>query len=398
MSLTLFNTPGSYFSANGDLIFTIKEDVKPYDSTTYPDYKYVCDVYIDSSLIVRLRSFPHPTSKIGVFDISNIVRDYVDANFNPSLLNMRSQQQGEEEFFVNVTCNFGEEYSFVTYTNLLIDSQRTYFNHYNTRLNSVSPSTILTSYLDKALTARSYATPVDRGARFCFIPFLPTDTSDVTLVVKSYNTLGLIGTLSQPYTPSGANVQQVFNVAPYAINLLSPLFISDYIDYYTVEFTTTNIIDDSLYRFDLKCEAKYEVFTLHFLNRFGGFESREFNKVSRKTIDIEKSNFGLPGYLFDVSGFVKYGNSNNVIYDTQKTYAVEWKEKMVLNTDILTDAEYRWLADIVLSPMVYIEMESYFIPVSLTANNYDFKKSINDKLTNLTINIEFGDRFNTQFR
>src|SRR5574341_1011441 len=112
MSLTLFNTPGSYFSANGDLIFTIKEDVKPYDSTTYPDDKYVCDVYINSALIVRLRSFPHPTSKIGVFDISNIIRDYVDANFNPSLLNMRSQEQGASEFFINVTCNFGEEYNF----------------------------------------------------------------------------------------------------------------------------------------------------------------------------------------------------------------------------------------------------------------------------------------------
>jgi hypothetical protein len=43
-------------------------------------------------------------------------------------------------------------------------------------------------------------------------------------------------------------------------------------------------------------------------------------------------------------------------------------------------------------------MEDRFVPVIITNNNYEHKKVINDDLTNLTLNIEFGDRFNTQYR
>jgi hypothetical protein len=45
-----------------------------------------------------------------------------------------------------------------------------------------------------------------------------------------------------------------------------------------------------------------------------------------------------------------------------------------------------------------MESGGYFIPISITGNNYEYRKSINDKLTNLTINIEFGDQFNAQYR
>lgn len=100
----------------------------------------------------------------------------------------------------------------------------------------------------------------------------------------------------------------------------------------------------------------------------------------------------------NASGEVDYYNSNNVYNETRSVYASQYKEKMTLNTDILTDEEYDWLADLILSPMVFIEMNSYFIPCVIVRNNYEFKKVINDKLTNLTIDIEFGEQFNAQYR
>jgi hypothetical protein len=56
------------------------------------------------------------------------------------------------------------------------------------------------------------------------------------------------------------------------------------------------------------------------------------------------------------------------------------------------------LADLILSPMVFIEDGGYFFPCVITDTNYEVKKFINDDLTNLTISVEFGKQLNAQFR
>lgn len=399
MALSLLYKPGTYFSAHGDLLFTLIENVKAGDAVNYPDYKYVCDVYIGSDLVARLKAFPRPSDNIGIFNVSNIVRSYLDMAFAFSPNSLRAREVGLFEFFITATLKFGEEYGFVTYTNIIEDSERTYFNHYNGR--ALGQTTILSSYLDKVMSVRPYATPVYRNAKYCLIPFLATDDTTINLVIKSYNSAGLIATTTQPITPTAAssNRQQLFNVSPAGINASNPGFISNYVDYYTVEFSTTNIIDDSVYRFNLVCESKYEVFTLHFLNRFGGVESRDFTKVSRKSIEVDKGDFGKLPYIISSLGQPKYYDyGSNTYNETKRIYASQYKEKMALNTDILTDAEYRWLADLMVSPMVYMENGNYLLPVQITDKNYEFKKNVNDDLTNLTISIEFGDQFNTQYR
>jgi hypothetical protein len=398
MALDLLYNPGDYFSAHGDLIFTILEDTKPFSSSTYPDYKYVCDIYISAVLVARLKAMPRPDDKIGVFNIGNVIRNYLTVNFAPVAANLRAQKVGENAFYVNVICRLGEEYGNVTYSNMIIDSQRSYFNHYNGRL--IGQTTILSDYLDKVLSLRPYATPVYRNAQFCFIPFLPTDDTTINLIIKAYSGGILVGTTTQPFTPTAlsSNEQQLFNVSPAAINAASPGFISSFITHYTVEFNTTNITDDSIYRFNLVCEARYEVFTIHFLNRFGGFESKDFTKVSRRRIDIEKKDFGSSAYAITSAGIPQYFNDQKVYRETNTVYAGAWKEKMVLNSDLLTDAEYTWLEDLILSPLAYVQIDDYLYPIKITDSNYEPKKTINDDLTNLTINIEYGDRFNTQYR
>lgn len=400
MALSLIYSPGTYFSAHGDLIFTLLEDTKPFNSTVYPNYKYICDVYIYGTLQARLQAFPRPDDKIGIFNIGNVVRNYLLMQFLPAANNIRAQKVGENAFYVNVQCKFGEEYGFVTYPNLIVDTQKTYFNHYNPR--QAGTLTILSSVIDKAMTVRPYATPVYQGAKYCFIPFLPSDDTTINLVINAYNGSTLAGTTTQAFIPTSAssNEQQLFNVSPAAINAAVPGFINASTSYYTVKFDTTNITDDSLFRFNLVCEAMYDVYTLHFLNRYGGFESRDFTKVSRQSLDpIERSSYGSSAVLITNDGQPHYFDSTSKVYREQNSmYATTWAEKMTLNTDILTDAEYQWLRDLVLSPMVYIEMNGYFYPVSIAQNNYEPKKVINDDLTNLTLNIEFGDRFNTQYR
>lgn len=402
MSLTIQHNPSTYHSVHGDLIFTVVDIVKASDPVSYPDYKYVADVYIGAELVAREKAVPHPDTKIGIFNLSNIIRNYVANSFSPTANAIRAQQLGLGEFNIVSTVKFGEEFGFTLYTNVTVDSARTYYNHYNGRM--VGDLTLLDNYLDKPITVRPLTTPVRDDSRFNFIPYLPTDTDNVTVTVKAYTLAGaLLNTYTTNIVPSAANTQQLYNASVAAINTASPGFIvGGLTGYYTVQFVNPNITDEPIYRFDMKCEAKYEVFTLHFMNKFGGMESRDFTKVSRKTIDIERSEFGKLGYTMDVSGVISYSNANKVYNETRQAYSRQYKEKMILNTDILTDEEYTWLGDLILSTMVYVEVlsgsDSYFLPCAIVENNYDFRKAVNDKLTNLTLNIEFGEQFNSQYR
>ena len=288
MAITIQSNPGTYYSAHGNLIWVVYEATKANDPVIYPDYKYVADVYIGGNLIARVKKVPQPDTKMGVFNLGDIIRNYVATNFNPTANQLRAQQSGSGEFYTDVQVKFGEDYDFTLYTNLTNDSTRYFYNHYNGR--QVGTNTILTAYLDKALTTRPYKTPVNRNDNFCFIPFLPTNTNTITLSIRAYEEGDVFwAVMTKYFTPTAANVLQQFNVAPSVLNTeFGGNFIKDSIKYYDVEFQTPNIANDSLYRFYLTCEAVYTVYTLHFLNRFGGFESRNFSKVSRKTIDINK--------------------------------------------------------------------------------------------------------------
>jgi len=53
---------------------------------------------------------------------------------------------------------------------------------------------------------------------------------------------------------------------------------------------------------------------------------------------------------------------------------------------------------LVLSPLVYFEQDGYFMPIAITQTNYVFNKFVNDKLTNLTLDVQFGEQYNAQYR
>jgi hypothetical protein len=158
MAMTVkYNPQEKYLSAHEDIVFVLLEDTKPFDSTTYPDYKYICDVYIkdrfnNEQFVARIKSYPRPGDKLGIFNIGNIIRNYINVQFLPNPSGIHYQKFSADSFYVQVICRFGEEYNFVTYTNIIVDSQRSYFNHYNGR--QFGTLTILQNVLDKAMTSR----------------------------------------------------------------------------------------------------------------------------------------------------------------------------------------------------------------------------------------------------
>lgn len=387
MAYTIKAVPPQYSSVHDNLIYTVAYPERVADPVTYVNFKYIADVYVNGVVVATIRKVPNPSTGIGIFDIGQTVRNYMALAFNPGT-GVVAQQLGSTEFYLTIQVKFGEEYNYNSTFDLLIDSARVFFNNYNGRLIGVTSS--LAPLTNKVVSTRSLnGNTTLLTSPYNFISYFPIVGTAVNFIVTP---TGGGSVYSTTFTPSAANVLQVLNVSPVAINAASPGTINASTTSYTVQ------IGSQTYTFEIICEPLYTVYPVHFLNKYGGFETKLFSKVSRKTYPVKKSDYGKLAYNVDSNGVVTTKNSNGVYNETRSVYASQFEEKMVLNSDFITDQEYIWLAELVFSPMVYLEDGGYFFPVKITDSNYEPKKVINDDLTNLTINLEFGNQLNTQYR
>lgn len=392
MAIVINHNPASYASIHGDLIFTVYEATKAIDPVTYPNYKYVCDIYVGGVQIKRLTTFPRPDNARGVFNIGPIVRNYISQQLQPSD-QVSCQEFGDEEFYLDVTCKFGEEYGFTTYTNLTVDSERRYYNTYENRNTGGNP--VLQAKLGNAASNRPLRNYVQINGQYFFIPFLGNGIdSGITLEIAVYNAAGSV-TASESATISFTDIDALFqlNVAPSCLNDALGAIITATTAYYTI------LIGAVTYRFDIKDECIHTPYTIHFLNQYGGFDSFDFRKVSRKIWDVEKKSFTQNPFRISSSGVVEYGASTSagiVAYESKTVYASKFREKMKLSADNLTDSEWAWLKEFQFSPVVYLQEGNNIIPVTVEGSQYEEKKYINDRIQSLQIDIDFGIQLNAQ--
>lgn len=387
MALSITYTPPSQSSVQDDLIYTVADAAKVVDPVTYANFKFIGDVYIGATLVARIKRVPDPTTGIGVFNIAQIVRNYLNASFDPVAAALVAQESGDAIWTASVTMHFGEEWNYTPTYDIIVDSTRLFFNNYNGRLIGLTSSLIGKS--DKVITNSPFTRQVLLSSPYFFVPYFPTSTGAVSVIVTP---AGGGSGFTTSFTPSGANVQQLLNISPSALNAVHAGTITAATISYKVQ------IGGQTFTVQIICESIYQPYMLHFLNQYGGFDSRLFTKVSRKTVDITRKDFGKLPYTVDGSGNVSYKTGNGVYNEKRSVYSSLYQEKMVLNSDLLTDAEYAWLEELVVSPMVYMEDGGYFYPISIADSNYEARKYVNDDLTSLTLNIQIGNPLNTQFR
>lgn len=394
MAIVINDHPDDYSSAHGDLLFSVYEATKAVDPVTYPDYKYVCDIYIAGDLKERKKIPPNPVHFRGVFNIAPIVRSYIAAQLNPAGAGIEAQEFGNGEFFIDVQVKFGEEYNFTLTPALEVDSVRRYYNHYNGQI--IDDETVLGDYLDEPLSNRPSRGAVRANDPYFFVPYFVKTGTVFGLAVTTYDASGnAINNDSTTFSASNGTMQ-LLNLCPIAIDVDFPTLgiLNAGVAYYEIEIEGT-----TYYTFDIKCESIYEPFTIHFLNQLGGFESMCFNKVSRTSYDIERKSFSkLPYSVNSSTGVIEYHNAGNVVNEIKNVYASLQGKKMKFNTDLLTDAEWVWLKELVFSPDVFVTIGSFIVPITITQTNYEEKKFITDRLNPLQIEVDFGAMLNTQFR
>ena len=380
--MTFESTPPQYSSVNDPLVYVVY-DAHAADPITYPNYKYVGEVWVNGVLVFTGKYFPNPTTNRGIIDVSSIVREYITLNFAPTASVITAQQLAEGKWSVSIVIKIREEYSGTVGAVVLTDSTRVFFNHYNGRIGTF---TDLGNYDDEILSNRSNQIELTFAGPNYFISYFAETTTAFNVVIT-----GGTSTRTKSITPAAANSAIVLNISPAAIN-------AEYAGNFTSASTNYTVaVGTKTYNVKIVCPGMYTNYYLHFLNKLGAYESFLFNKVSKKTFEIEKKSFQQLSYRVNGSGVVSVANGNSM--HRQKTeFAGKYRERLRLNTDFVSDQDYGFLSELVLSEDVYFEDGGKFYPVSITATNYEFKEHIVDGLINVMVEIEFGGSYKMQYQ
>jgi hypothetical protein len=155
--------------------------------------------------------------------------------------------------------------------------------------------------------------------------------------------------------------------------------------YYAVaiydESTTELVSNAYLYELD-DCETNYTPYELHWLNRWGGFDSFVFDCKSNQTTEVNKT-------------FAKYSpdrvSGSTLVYTTQaqrtRAFNTATSESYSLNSRLLQDFEVSGLEDLVTSPEVYWRSDAGFVSVNVSGRTYQHAKSENGLVYSLALDM-----------
>lgn len=387
MALTINNAPTNLVSINDEILFVLYESVKALNDVTYPDYRYVADIYVSAVFVGRIKVRPDPTYKMGIFNVAPILRSYVTYGVKANFANEREILDAKLAY----TVKFGEEYADTLYTNLLVDVERTTFKSYAPRPFDNSDVVVDGEFASNIPSSiNSY-----KSTKWLLLSVYKVDFTDnlLSVLVTFYNSNGGVVTTGGygdvPVT-DGKFVQLNFGFAKLvSYNSLSQTQ-QDQISYYIITLGSQTV------RVDLLCE-KYTPLTLAWLNPFGAYDAQDFGLVNKKTVDQARKDFSRLNYQINSTGVVSY-SADGVFYGSKKGYSNDVTTKIKLTSHLLTASEYTWLADLFNSPDVYMydTVLQKFFPVSIAESNYEYRTYLNSKLTPLEFNVQFSDNYNSQ--
>lgn len=377
MAITIKSAPqaSGFVSANEDVWHVV-------DSTNKNviGFKYIFDIYKGANLLTRITNSPYGDDGYGVINVGNIVRSALQTS-NIGDLDMTTAYSGSygvidagtDYWWGEYDVRYGEICGTTTIQNSASGTYRVY-NTYNRHP------------MHKAGAALSSGTVflTNRPDESYFYEGQPIILSFNGKRVSVGTSLAINILNNNNYDIRFVNAIDGFHY--FSINGLSGDTV--------VDITTGATLLDTK-NLTQKC-SKYTPYTLVFLNAYGAWDSFTFVNGNILT-DNEKKRFEQMEWR--LNGFNMVNKNGKVRYEGMRTYGVDFKTKMKLTTDLLSTEEYKWLFELIVSPLVYLwdKDSSLLHPVQITDTNYEMKNSLQNKAETLDVNIDIYKQ-NTQYR
>ena len=130
------------------------------------------------------------------------------------------------------------------------------------------------------------------------------------------------------------------------------------------------------------CESKYEPYKLVFTNKFGVQEDLWFFKKSTNEITTKREEYKANTVQDYIAG--------DLSKHSYGSYNLNGRESMNMNTGFIPESFKENIRQLMLSETVWLDRDGTRLPVTIKNSQMKLKQSINEKLINYEIEIEFS--------
>tara|TARA_S200000501_G_C20782834_1_gene725839 strand:- start:293 stop:1240 length:948 start_codon:yes stop_codon:yes gene_type:complete len=161
---------------------------------------------------------------------------------------------------------------------------------------------------------------------------------------------------------------------------------SGVLDVFTIAANNNTTIATPYRTYDIKrvCNPKYTNVKMVYLNRYGMFQEFYFFLKNVESFNTKSETFKRNIFVESSSSYSRYSHQN-------KTFDKNGRTRVTLNTDYIDECYNEVIQDIMLSEYVWIYFNSVWRPSTISTNSLTFKTSVNDKLIQYTLDLEFAN-------
>ncbi len=433
MSVTIIQTPEQHTPGYNEQVFVVSGTVAGKNN-----YKYIFNVYDASGttkICPSIKIPPRPSDNWAVFDAGRIIESFLASDIQ--ILN--GQNEGiktNDNSYYAYKVKVGEEFDVSTtgvtsYPDIATTSGVIFawnaaysleeFHDYNplTRISGDSSRLFLTSapvlfngayYMKIKSNENAWLYLINSASFNIGGYFVYTYNSSGTLIdtfAIDNNNAVFTTEYNKKFLRFPVGTKNLNQIVDADVNFSVQPIITSSVSYYKINTVAVGaspqtmaeivfIIEDAAssasiaHPFILNGCSKYDSYRVHFLNKFGGFDSFTFNKISKQNESIERKQYKK--VYGSTSGRWSYNK-----YDRGAiNYNTSIKDTLTLNSDWITEDESEWLEQLIVSPEVYLDINNELIAVNITNGSYEKKKTVNDKIFNLTIEVEYSQKRFTQ--
>ena len=131
------------------------------------------------------------------------------------------------------------------------------------------------------------------------------------------------------------------------------------------------------------CEPKYTPYKVTFVNKFGAFQDIYFFKKTTESFNVTDETYKRNTIANSTASY-------SINEGQRERYNTNARTSITLNTGFVNDDFNSAIEELFLSENVFIRYEGNTLPVIPKSKNLTFKTSLNDRLSNYTIDFEFA--------
>jgi len=384
MAITILKEPSNYWPICNDVEWN-------FDSTnfTQTNFSFVVELYINASLHSTHEVYPEAGGS-GKFNISTIGRAVVTSTICSEGV-LSAETYSNDTFRLKIYEKYGAvpviylasavDSSLLVFINGAFRFEELYVNQYDYEDYSIDDG-IDRLFLTDWPRAKRDLVAYNEGKFLSIID--PGKLHLLRGYVKLYDINNTL-IASANWTISSNFVVPMSSVGPANLVFYTTLNQVDFDNcyYYTIQLKndTTPLKYSEEYKiyYDTSCSS-YDRMRLHWMNRFGAWDSFTFSLLHEHSTDIASNRYTRSTGRWALKEGVDYVYNRNITDGQQMTMSKFMTDKLILNSDWIHEDVQQWLVrSLYESPRVYLETESgqtatRYEPVNVTNANYILKQ------------------------